>query len=67
VDRLVDSLLAGGVEGIFVLGTTGEARTCRPHSGGGSFSALANRPARRECLVYAGLGDLKAGDFNALQ
>ncbi len=56
VDRVVDFLLAGGVDGIFVLGTTGEG------------SAIPTKHRRRlvECVVarvqtrtrvYAGIGD----------
>jgi dihydrodipicolinate synthase/N-acetylneuraminate lyase len=64
VDRLVDSLVAGGVSGIFVLGTTGEGahvpRTFRRQ--------LVRRAARRvanRCLIYAGLGDLETSEFMA--
>jgi 4-hydroxy-tetrahydrodipicolinate synthase len=62
VDRLVDSLVAGGVSGIFVLGTTGEGvhvpKACRRQ--------LVGRAARRagaRCLIYAGLGDLQQTEF----
>src|SRR5438552_3137620 len=55
-DRLVDFLLAGGVDGIFVLGTTGEGvsvpRTLRRR--------LVERTVarvRRRAKVYAGIGD----------
>ncbi len=62
VDRLVDSLVAGGVSGIFVLGTTGEGvhvpKTFR--------RKLVRRTAGRakdRCLIYAGLGDLQTSEF----
>jgi dihydrodipicolinate synthase/N-acetylneuraminate lyase len=62
VDRLVDSLVAGGVSGIFVLGTTGEgAHVPKPFR-----RQLVGRAARRagnRCLVYAGLGDLQPSEF----
>jgi dihydrodipicolinate synthase/N-acetylneuraminate lyase len=56
VDRLTDFLLAGGVDGIFVLGTTGEGvsvpRACRQQ--------LVERAVARvqgRIKVYAGIGD----------
>lgn len=64
VDRLVDSLVAGGVQGIFLLGTTGEGgsvpRPVRPK--------LVKRVAERvgdKCLVYAGLADLRRSEFDS--
>jgi len=60
--RLVETLLAGGVEGIFVLGTTGEGvnvpRSQRRLVVERTVSTVANR-----ALVYAGLGDLKPDEF----
>jgi 4-hydroxy-tetrahydrodipicolinate synthase len=64
VDRLVDSLLAGGVEGIFVAGTTGEGAYVPPPFRRRLVQRVANR-VRGQCLVYAGLGDLRAADFDA--
>jgi len=64
VDRLVDSLVTGGVSGIFVLGTTGEG----VHVPKAFRRQLVRRAARRVkngCLVYAGLGDLQRADFAA--
>ena len=62
VDRVVDSLVAGGVSGIFVLGTTGEGvhvpRTFRRRL----VARVAGRVKDR-CLVYAGLGDLQPSEF----
>lgn len=62
VDRLVDSLIEGDVQGIFVLGTTGEGA----YVPAAFRRQLVQRVASRvdgKCLVYAGLGDLKAGNF----
>ncbi|HTS16207.1 MAG TPA: dihydrodipicolinate synthase family protein [Verrucomicrobiae bacterium] len=56
VDRLVDFLLAGGVDGIFVVGTTGEGASIpRPVR-----RRLVDRTVarvRRRTVVYAGIGD----------
>ena len=56
--RLVEALLAGGVSGIFVLGTTGEGvnvpATQRRLVVERTVTAVAKR-----AFVYAGLGDLK--------
>lgn len=61
LDRLVDAQLAGGVEGIFVLGTTGEGahapKSLRRH--------LVERTVARvkkQALVYVGLGDIRSAD-----
>jgi 4-hydroxy-tetrahydrodipicolinate synthase len=65
LERLVDSQIAGGVEGIFVLGTTGE----------GAFvprelrRQLVEQTARRAngCTkIFAGLGDIRASDLPAV-
>lgn len=56
VDRLVDSLVAGGVDGIFVMGTTGEG-TAIPRA---YRRRLVERTAARvngNAKVFAGLGD----------
>lgn len=58
VERLVDFLLAGGVDGIFVLGTTGEGASV-PQS---FRHRLVDRTVARvnhRARVYAGLSDLK--------
>jgi len=59
--RLVDTQIAGGVEGVFVLGTTGEGahvpREFRRHL------VELTRAAKR-MLVFAGLGDIRAGDVS---
>jgi dihydrodipicolinate synthase/N-acetylneuraminate lyase len=61
LDRLIDSMLAGGVEGIFVLGTTGEgAFVPRPMR-----KLLVGRAVKRaggRAAIYAGLGDMQAED-----
>src|SRR5260221_11209383 len=61
LDRLVDAQLAGGVEGIFVLGTTGEgAHVPKPIR----RQVVARSVARvkKRTLVYAGLGDIRSAD-----
>jgi dihydrodipicolinate synthase/N-acetylneuraminate lyase len=58
VDRLVDFLLAGGVDGIFVLGTTGEGGSV-PQSFRRRLVECAADRVKRRAKVYAGLGDLK--------
>ena len=61
--RLVEKLIAGGVKGIFVLGTTGEGvnvpRPVRKHMVERTVAAVKNR-----ALVYAGLGDVQPDDTN---
>ena len=56
MDRLVDFLVAGGVDGIFVMGTTGEG-TAIPH---GYRQRLVERTVARmkgRVKVFAGIGD----------
>lgn len=62
VDRLADSLLAGGVEGIFVLGTTGEGAFL-PEKFRRQLVGRVVEKVQGRCLVYAGLGDLRPEDF----
>jgi dihydrodipicolinate synthase/N-acetylneuraminate lyase len=64
VDRVVDSLVTGGVSGIFVLGTTGEGAHV-PRSFRRQLVRRAVRRAAGCCLIYAGLGDLPASEFAA--
>ena len=64
VDRVVDSLVAGGVSGIFVLGTTGEGAHV-PKSFRRQLVRRAAQRAGSRCLIYAGLGDLTASEFAA--
>lgn len=61
VDRLVDYLLAGGVNGVFVLGTTGEG-VAVPHA---LRRRLVERTVRRvqgRALVYAGISGLQPNE-----
>src|SRR5262252_10982701 len=55
LDRLIEFLLAGGVDGIFVLGTTGEG----PSVPRGARLKLVERTVAAvggKALVYAGIG-----------
>ncbi len=63
LDRLVDLQLAGGVAGIFVLGTTGEGAHVPPPV---RRQLLARTLARvkGQALVYAGLGDIRAASVS---
>src|SRR5437868_9519302 len=59
--RLVDSQVDGGVEGIFVLGTTGEGA----HVPGGSRRRLVAETVKRvdgRAVIFAGLGDIRSAD-----
>jgi 4-hydroxy-tetrahydrodipicolinate synthase len=61
--RMVDAQVAGGVEGVFVLGTTGEGI----HVPRDSRRQLVGKTARRvngRALVFAGLGDIRDSDFS---
>ncbi|HLP76346.1 MAG TPA: dihydrodipicolinate synthase family protein, partial [Candidatus Paceibacterota bacterium] len=59
--RLVETLVAGGVEGIFVLGTTGEGvNVPKPLRRRVVECTVAS--VKRRALVYAGLGDLNPGE-----
>ena len=63
VDQLVEALVADGVEGIFVLGTTGEgARIPQPLCR--QFVGRVAKKIRGRCLLYAGLGDLNPSEFD---
>ena len=61
LERLVDAQIAGGVEGIFVLGTTGEGahvpRTLRRR-----LVEVAAKRAAKRTLIFAGLGDVRLAD-----
>jgi len=61
LDRLVDAMLAGGVDGVFVLGTTGEGpsvpRAARLQIVQRTVARVAGRT-----LVYAGIGDTCLAD-----
>lgn len=56
LDRLVDAQLAGGVAGIFVLGTTGEGAQV-PREFRLRLVEQAVRRVNHRALVYAGVGD----------
>ena len=56
LDRLVDAQIAGGVTGIFVLGTTGEGAHV-PREFRLGFVEQVVRRVNRRALVYAGIGD----------
>ena len=63
LQRLVENLVADGVEGIFVLGTTGEGA----HVAAADRHRLVESVAKiiqRRCLLYAGLGDLRPAEFS---
>lgn len=61
--RLVDAQVAGGVEGIFVLGTTGEGAHV-PGELRRRLVALAVQRAAGRTLVFAGLGDVRLADLS---
>ena len=61
--RLVESQLAGGVAGIFVLGTTGEGAHA-PRAMRQRIVELTVKFAARRALVFAGLGDVCMADLS---
>jgi 4-hydroxy-tetrahydrodipicolinate synthase len=61
--RLVDAQVAGGVEGIFVLGTTGEGAHV-PRESRRRLVELTALYAAKRTLVFAGLGDIRAADVS---
>lgn len=61
LDRLIDSQLAGGVKGIFVLGTTGEGPSV-PRTARLRMVERTVARVRRRALVYAGIGDTCLAD-----
>ncbi|MES2924539.1 MAG: dihydrodipicolinate synthase family protein [Verrucomicrobiota bacterium] len=56
VDRLVESQIAGGVEGLLILGTTGEG-PCVPQSLRSPLIEHAVRTARKRILIYANVAE----------
>ena len=60
--RLVESLVAGGVEGVFVLGTTGEGAHV-PREWHRKIVELAVRFAKERTQVFVGLGDVRLTDM----
>ena len=61
--RLVDTQIAGGVEGVFVLGTTGEGAHV-PRQSRRQLVAQTVRRVNRRALVFAGLGDIRDGNLS---
>ncbi len=59
--RLVDSQVAGGVEGIFVLGTTGEGAQV-PRNARHQLVAETVKRVNGRAVVFAGLGDIRSAD-----
>ena len=64
VDRIIDSLLAGGVEAIFVAGTTGESIGV-PLAMRRRLVERSVARVQRRALVYAGLGDIHPDEVAA--
>jgi 4-hydroxy-tetrahydrodipicolinate synthase len=62
LDRLVDAMIAGGVEGIFVLGTTGEGAHV-PRESRRRLVEQTVRRAGKRTRVFVGLGDLRQADL----
>ena len=60
--RLVDSQIAGGVEGIFVLGTTGEGVNV-PQALRKQLVAQTVKHVKGRAVVFAGLGDVRSADL----
>ncbi|HEY1490198.1 MAG TPA: dihydrodipicolinate synthase family protein [Verrucomicrobiae bacterium] len=60
--RLVDSQIAGGVEGIFVLGTTGEGISV-PRAARRQLVAQTVKHVNGRAVVFAGLGDICSADL----
>lgn len=64
VDRLVESLLAGGVNGIFIMGTTGEGEAVPRDYRLRLVRQTVNR-AGGKIRVFAGIGDAHPGEIAA--
>lgn len=64
LDRLVVSLLGGGVEGIFVMGTTGEGSAI-PHHYRQRLVELTVARVKGAARVFAGIGDAHPGEIDA--
>lgn len=63
LNRLVDSQIAGHVEGIFVLGTTGEGAHV-PRTLHKKLVELTVKRAAGKPLVFVGLGDIRQADMS---
>ena len=64
VDRLVESLLAGKVNGIFVFGTTGEGARI-PRSDRRRLLERVVAKVQSRALIYAGIGGIDPNDTSA--
>ncbi len=64
LDRLVDSLLAGGVQGIFIMGTTGEG-TSIPRDYRLRLVQQAVVRVKHRSLIFAGIGDSHPEEITA--
>jgi 2-dehydro-3-deoxy-D-pentonate aldolase len=64
VERLVEFLLAGGVDGIFIMGTTGEGAAI-PRDSRRRLVELTVARVRNRTKVFAGLGDAHAEEIAA--
>ncbi|HXS68529.1 MAG TPA: dihydrodipicolinate synthase family protein [Candidatus Polarisedimenticolia bacterium] len=62
LQRLVEAQVAGGVEGVFVLGTTGEGANV-PRELRRKLVAQTVKHVNRRALVFAGLGDVRDGEL----
>jgi len=60
--RLIDSQIAGGVEGIFVLGTTGEGVHV-PQAARRQLVAQTVKHVDGRAVVFTGLGDVRSADL----
>src|SRR6185312_10429905 len=60
--RLINSQIAGGVEGIFVLGTTGEGVHV-PKASRRQLVAQTVKHVDGRAVVFAGLGDVRSADL----
>ena len=61
LNRLLDAQIAGGVEGIFVLGTTGEGAFV-PREIRRQLVEQTVRRANRRAKIFVGLGDIRRSD-----
>jgi 2-dehydro-3-deoxy-D-pentonate aldolase len=64
VDRLVEFLLAGGVDGIFIMGTTGEGAAI-PRGSRQRLVDLTVARARNRTKIFAGLGETHPEEIRA--
>jgi 4-hydroxy-tetrahydrodipicolinate synthase len=66
LDKLIASVLSGGVQGLFVLGTTGEGVNVPKALRRGLLEHVVTM-AEGRALVYAGLGDIHSSEFGVTQ